>query len=426
MIQEFNRIEKVKGELNLPGDKSISHRAIIFSAMAGGVSEINNLSDGEDVKSTIYCLEAIGTEIERVGRSAKVRGRGFKNFTKTSSPLNAGNSGTSARLFTGLLAAQNFDSVIIGDESLSNRPMDRVIHPLKLMGANIYSTIDGTLPIKIFPVNKLNPIDYILPVASAQVKSAVLIAALHDDGITSVTDKYATRDHTERMLNLRTIFSGKEKVIYSSRENYPLPKSYFVPSDISTASFFIVLTLLSKNSELKITDVSLNETRIGVLKVLKEMGGNIEIQNEKESNGESFGDIIVKSSKLKNIEIKNEIIPNIIDEIPILSVAGLFAEGIFQIENAKELRKKESDRIKSLCYNYRLLGIIADESPDGFTLTGEIQNHTPIFESFDDHRIAMAFSVLSTLLKDGAKMNKFECVSISNPNFISQLKRIVR
>src|SRR4030066_150070 len=282
MVQEFNRIENVSGELNLPGDKSISHRVVIFSAMADGVSEITNLSDGEDVNSTITCMESIGAVIERAGRSAKVRGKGFKKFTKPSSMLNAGNSGTTTRLLSGLLAAQNFESIIIGDDSLSKRPMERVIQPLKLMGAGIESTDSGTLPIKIFPVKKLNPIDYQLPVASAQVKSAVLIAALHCDGITSVTDNYATRDHTERMLNL---------------------------------------------------------------KVLKEIGGDIEIQNEKESNGEPFGDIVVKSSKLKNAAIKNEIIPNIIDEIPILSVAGLFAEGSFQIQNAKELRKKESDRI---------------------------------------------------------------------------------
>jgi len=426
MIQEFNRIEKVNGELSLPGDKSISHRAVIFSAMADGVSEITNLSDGEDVNSTISCLELVGTEIERVGRSAKIRGSGFKNFKRPISPLNAGNSGTTARLLSGLFAAQNFNSVIIGDDSLSKRPMDRVIHPLKLMGAEIETTSSGTLPLKIFPAEKLIPIDYQLPVASAQVKSAVLIAALHCDEITCVTDKYQTRDHTERMLNLRTALSGKEKAIYSSRENYPLPKSYFVPSDISTASFFIVLTLLLKNSELKLNNVCLNETRTGILKVLKEMGGDIEIQNEKESNGELFGDIIVRSSKLKNVVIENEIIPNIIDEIPILSVAGLFAEGMFKIESAKELRKKESDRIKSLCYNYRLLGVIVDESPDGFSISGEIKNHSPSFESFDDHRIAMAFSVLSMLLKEGGKINKFECVSISNPNFISQLKRIVR
>lgn len=425
MVQEFNHIQKVSGELNLPGDKSISHRAAIFSAMADGISEITNLSDGEDVISTINCLKAIGTEIEKVGNSIKVRGKGFKKFTKPSSRLNAGNSGTTARLLCGLLAAQKFDSEMVGDASLSKRPMDRVIHPLKLMGANIESSSNGTLPIKIFPSDKLIPIEYILPVASAQVKSAVLIAALHCDGITSVTDKYQTRDHTERMLNLQMTIAGKEKIIYSSKKNYAQPTNYFVPSDISTASFFIVLTLLLKNSELKLKNICLNETRIGILKVLKEMDGNIEIQNEKESSGELFGDIIVKSSKLKNVEIKSEIIPNIIDEIPILSVAGLIADGIFQIQNAKELREKESDRIKSLCHNYRLLGINADESHDGFTITGEIKNYSPTFESFNDHRIAMAFAILSMLLKDGAKMNKFECVSISNSNFLSQLKRII-
>jgi 3-phosphoshikimate 1-carboxyvinyltransferase len=248
MVQEFNHIEKVNGELSLPGDKSISHRAVIFSAMADGISEITNLSDGEDVSTTINCLKVIGTEIEKVGNSVKIRGRGFKNFTKPISQLNAGNSGTSARLLSGLLAAQNFDSEIIGDDSLSKRPMDRVIHPLKLMGTNIESSSNGTLPIKIFSPEKLIPIDFFLPIASAQVKSAVLIAALHCDGTTSVTDMYQTRDHTERMLNLKTRFSGNEKVIYSSKENYPLPKFYFIPSDISTASFFIVLTLLLKNS----------------------------------------------------------------------------------------------------------------------------------------------------------------------------------
>jgi len=425
MIQEFNSIEKVRGQLNLPGDKSISHRAVIFSAMAKGVSEISNLSDGEDVKSTISCLEAMGAEIERVGRSAKVSGKGFKNFTESSSPLNAGNSGTTARLLSGLLAAQNFDSIIIGDDSLSKRPMERVVDPLKLMGANIETTEAKTLPAKIFHVKKLDSINYCLPVASAQVKSAVLLAALHCDGITSVTDQYQTRDHTERMLNLSTSIRGKEKIIHASRVNYPHPSSYSIPSDISTASFFIVLALLTKNSELKLIDVSLNETRIGILKVLKEMGGDIEILNEKESNGEIFGDILVKSSRLKNIQIQDSIIPSIIDEIPILSVAGLFAEGLFQIQNANELRKKESDRIKSICHNYVLLGLNVAETPDGFAISGEIKNRAQTFDSFDDHRIAMAFSILSMLLKDGGKIDKFECVSISNPNFISQLKRIV-
>jgi 3-phosphoshikimate 1-carboxyvinyltransferase len=426
LIQELKQIKKISGDLELPGDKSISHRALIFSAMAHGVSEISNLSDGMDVNSTVSCLESIGTEIIRVGNSAKVRGRGFKNFSKPITSLNAGNSGTTARLLSGLLAAQNFDSVISGDDSLSKRPMDRVILPLKLMGAKIQSSNNNDLPLKIFSTKNLYPIDYLLPIPSAQVKSAILIAALHCEGITSVKDNYAIRDHTERMLGLRTAFSGKEKIIYASKTDYPHPCSYFVPSDISTASFFIVLTLLSKSSDLTLKNVSLNPSRIGFLIILKEMGGNIEIKNERESNREQFGDIVIESSSLKNVEINSEIVPNIIDEIPILSVAGLFADGKFVIKNAKELRKKESDRINSLCHNYRLLGLDIEEFEDGFSLLGEVKNRFPVFDSFNDHRIAMAFAVLSMLLKDGAKINKFECVNISNPNFISQLKKIVR
>ncbi len=263
-----------------------------------------------------------------------------------------------------------------------------------------------------------------MPIPSAQVKSAVLIAGLHCEGITSVTDAFETRDHTERMLGLKTEASGKEKIIYSSVQNYPQPSKYFVPSDISTASFFIILTLLTKSSSLRLKNVSLNPSRIGILKVLKEMGGAIEIENEGQSINEPFGDIVVKSSILKNVQIESGIIPNIIDEIPILSVAGLLAEGEFEIKNAKELRKKESDRINSLCHNYRLLGLNIEEYDDGFSISGEVKNQFPIFNSFHDHRIAMAFAVLSMLLKDGAKIDNFECVAISNPNFMFQLKKI--
>lgn len=424
MLQEFKHLEKVSGELELPGDKSISHRAVIFSAMANGVSEISNLSDGADVNSSISCLESMGVEIERVGRSARIKGKGFKSFINPALPLDAGNSGTTARLLSGLLATQNFETLLIGDESLSKRPMDRVTVPLKLMGANFEFSHNNTLPLRILPAPKLKPISYRLPIPSAQVKSAVLIAGLHCEGFTSVTDAFKTRDHTERMLGLRTEVSGKEKIIYSSVQNYPKPSNYFVPSDISTASFFIILTLLSKSSSLRLKNVSLNPSRIGILKVLKEMGGTIEIENERRSNNEPFGDIVVKNSLLKNVLIESGIIPNIIDEIPILSVAGLFAEGEFVIKCAKELRKKESDRINSLCHNYRLLGLNIEEYDDGFSISGEVKNQFPIFNSFHDHRIAMAFAVLAMLLKDGAKIDNFECVAISNPNFIFQLKKI--
>ncbi len=425
MIYEFNKINKVFGELELPGDKSISHRALIFSAMAKGVSEIENLSDGDDVNSTLTCLEAIGAEIERVGKSARVRGVGFKNFRKPHSILNAGNSGTTARLLCGLLAAQNFESKIIGDESLSKRPMERVITPLKLMGANIKSSIHDKLPIEICPVDNLNSINYRLSVPSAQVKSAVLIAGLHTDGMTSVIDSFGTRDHTERMLNLPLIKSKDEKIINVSRQDYPQPQKYFIPSDISTASYFVVLTLLSTNSFLKLRNLCLNPTRTGFIQLLKKMGAKIKVEKESIFNNEPAGDLLIESSELKEVEISEDIIPNIIDEIPILSIALFLSTRRFRISKAEELRKKESDRIHSLCYNFRQLGLNVSEQSDGFEVTGEIKNHFPVFESFGDHRIAMAFSIMSLLLKYGGKVNNFECIKISNPNFIFQLKKII-
>jgi 3-phosphoshikimate 1-carboxyvinyltransferase len=425
MIQEFNPIHHVLGKLKLPGDKSISHRAVIFSAMAEGVSEIENLSDGEDVSSTIKCMQSLGTEIERRESKCIVKGRGFMNFAQPKSFLDARNSGTTARLLCGLLSAQNFESTLVGDSSLSKRPMDRIIQPLKLMGAKVESSEKNLLPLKIHPSEKLNSIEYQLPIASAQVKSTILIAGLHLAELTVVEDRFCTRDHTERMLGLNLYETGNSRFISASKLNYPLPTKYFVPSDISTAAFFIVLALLSKSSELILKNVCLNPSRTGILELLKAMNANIEITNAGSLNNEPFGDIVVKRSELKNVEISSELIPNIIDEIPILSIAGLFAEGNFQIRFADELRKKESDRINSLCHNFRLLGLSVEEFDDGFLLSGKIKNHYPVFESFGDHRIALAFAVLSMHLKHGGKVNNFECVSISNPNFISQLKQII-
>ncbi len=423
MIQEFNKIDKIEGELSLPGDKSISHRSVFFASMAKGKSVIKNISNGQDVASTMKCFEQLGAEIKKQDSEVILTGRGFKNFIKPQKPLDCGNSGTTARLITGFLSAQNFEATLVGDGSLSKRPMDRVTIPLTQMGAKFESE-NNSLPLKILPSKELHPINYELPVASAQIKSAVILAGLHCEGVTSITEKLPSRNHTEKMLGLEVKKSESGNTVLVSKINYPVPTEYFVPSDVSTAAFFIVLALLSKDSSLRIKSVGLNETRKGYLTILEQMGAKINYENVSVSGGETYGNIVVENSKLNNVEIPEKIIPNVIDEIPILSVAGLFAEGNFLIKNAKELRKKESDRIATLCYNYKLLGLNVDEFEDGFSISGEIKNKNVVFKSFDDHRIAMTFAILSMLLNDGGKVDNFDCVAISNPDFLKQVKMI--
>lgn len=424
MIQKFEKTETICGELKLRGDKSISHRAVMFAAMAGGVSFIRNCSDSEDVRSTISCFEKLGCTFETNEEFIKVSGRGFKGFSKPDGVLYAGNSGTTARLISGILCAQNFESLITGDESLSKRPMKRIVEPLRMMGGDISVNENGMMPIVIKPSPSIKPLNYQLQVASAQVKSALILCALHLEEETIIVEPMPTRNHTEKLLGLKTESAAEGTKIFVSKKNYPHPFEMIIPSDISSAAFFIVLALLTKNSGLMLRNVSLNETRTGVIEVLKKMGGRIEIENEKEEKGERVGDIQVFSSGLKNISIQETIIPNIIDEIPILSVAGAFAEGSFKIAGAKELRVKESDRIKSLCYNFRKAGLSVVEFDDGFELSGRISDEPIMFESFGDHRIAMAFGVMSMLMKDSGSVNEFECVGISNPNFASQIKML--
>ena len=424
MDKYFNHIEKVGGELELPGDKSISHRAVMFSSLAEGKSKIFNLSDGEDVLSTRNCFKQMGVNVESKGNFIEITGKGFKNFTRPSGFLNAGNSGTTARLISGILAAQNFESELIGDESLSKRPMKRIITPLTAMNGKIKASEDYTLPLHFYPSEEIIGINYELPVASAQVKSAVLLAGLHSEQITSVIEKLPSRDHTEKMLGLKTRFNESGKITFVSKDDYPVPKTYFIPSDISTAAFFIILSLLVKNSSLTVKNVSLNPTRTGILDVLKDMGARIEKGSIKEMNGEVFGDLTIHYSKLHNIKIEEKIIPNIIDEIPILSAASVFADGKFEIERVSELRAKETDRINAICHNMRLLGLDVEEKKDGFCISGKVKNNTPVFESFGDHRIAMSFGILSLLLKDGGKVNNFDCAAISNPDFLGQLSKI--
>ena len=425
MLKRFDKIKIVKGELNLTGDKSISHRAVIFSSMASGKSLIKNISLGEDVKSTIKIMQLLGARAVNENVQMIIEGCGYKGFKKPTTNLDCGNSGTSARLISGLLAGQDFSSTLIGDESLSKRPMKRVIEPLKKMGVEFNLSENLSLPLTIIPASKINSIQYEMSIASAQVKSSVLIAGLHSENETKVIEKEQTRNHTEKMLGLPVKVSEGKIISSSSIKYYPEEKEYFVPGDISTSAFHIVLTLLTPNSELIIKNVSLNPTRIGFIEVLKKMGANISYEEIKTSSNEEYGNLIVKSSQLKNINIDKEIIPNIIDEIPILTIAGLFAEGDFIINNAKELRVKESDRINSIYFNLKLLGLQIEQNEDGFMVYGTITKSKPVFESFGDHRIAMAFAILSMHLENGGEVNGFECVSISNPLFELQINTIV-
>ncbi|MFH0733411.1 MAG: 3-phosphoshikimate 1-carboxyvinyltransferase [bacterium] len=424
MIQQYNATGRIKGELNLPGDKSISHRAVIFSGMAGGKSEILNCSNGEDVKSSMACFSVLGCNIEHTPNSIIITGKGKFGFNNKDVVLDAGNSGTTCRLISGLLVAQKFTSKIIGDESLSKRPMDRIVEPLTALGADI-SAVNNRLPIIIKPVSKLIAIEHTLKVASAQVKSAIILAALHLDDKSTLIEHVKTRNHTEKMLGLDVIEENGKSIISVSSKNYPAANKYIVPADISSAAFFIVFTLLSKNSELIINNVLLNETRAGIITVLKAMGAKIEIINYYKNGEEISGDILVKSSILTNINIDKNIIANIIDEIPILSLAGLFADGKFEIHHAEELRYKETDRIKSLVENYSKLGLKTEEFTDGFSVEGAITNKKVLFESFGDHRIAMTFAILSMLSENGGSINNFDCVNISNPNFNNQLNSII-
>jgi len=424
VIQKIEKINAVKGELTLPGDKSISHRTVMFSAMADGKSIVKNYLNSEDVNSTINCFRKLGCNIEQTETTLTIEGKGFGGFTKPDSDLDAGNSGTTTRLISGILAAQKFETTIFGDASLSKRPMKRVVDPLKQMGAKIKTSDAGTLPMTISKSDELKAIEFDMQIASAQIKSAVLLAGLHLDDETVVVEHSRTRNHTETLLGLKVEeFDGYRK-IYSSKKNYPKPSEYIVPSDISTSAFFIVLALNLENSELLLKNVLLNETRNGIIKILQQMGGRIEIENARESSGEKLGDLRIFSSKLHNIEISKEIIPNIIDEIPILSVAGLFAEGKFVIRNAKELRFKESDRIDAMCSNFKKLGVDYIEYEDGFEIDGKVINENILIESFDDHRIAMAFAILGMLVGKGIRINNFESVAVSNPEFLKQIRLI--
>ena len=423
MKKEFSKIKRISGELSFGGDKSVSHRAVIFAGMADGRSRLTNLSSSDDVKSTIECMAALGVKFETDSSVLTVVGNGINGLREPKNDLYSGNSGTTARLLSGVLARQKFSTILTGDSSLSERPMKRIVDPLTEMGARFECSPKCTLPITIFPAENPRAIQYKMPVPSAQVKSAVLLAGLFGEEATSVIENLPSRDHTERMLNLPVEEAEGGLKISASQKYYPTAREYDIPGDVSSAAFFIVAALIADGSELMIRNVLLNEGRTGFIEVLQEMGSLFKFEEFKLLSNEFAGNIIVRQCGLKNVNIPKEKIPSIIDEAPILAVAGLFAEGDFVLRNAGELRVKETDRINAVCRNMELLGLDVEEFDDGFRIGGSIKNRSVTFNSYGDHRIAMAFSVLSAIL-GGCAVDSFESVSVSNPEFAEMFESV--
>jgi 3-phosphoshikimate 1-carboxyvinyltransferase len=417
---------KLRGEVTPPGDKSISHRAIVLGSIAEGLTTVTGFLPADDTLSSAEAMMMLGVPIKIEKDTVKIWGKGAYGLTEPENTIDAGNSGTTARFLSGLLSAQNFFSSITGDQYLRARPMDRVVMPLTLMGAHIWGRDNGKrLPLAILGT-KLKAINYTLPVASAQVKSAIILAALYAEGETEIVEPEPTRDHTERMLSYfgAAIQKNGSRIKVRGPQNLESGRVLSIPADISSASFFIVAALINSNSEILIKNVGLNPTRTGVLEILTRMGGKIEILNKREESGEDIGDILAKSSKLKAVEVAGKTIPNTIDELPIIAVAACYAEGETTIKDAKELRVKETDRIKAISTELRKFGAEIDELDDGMIIRGrETLNETKC-SSWGDHRIAMALAVAATRAKGRTEINDAECVSVSFPEFFKILNSL--
>jgi len=417
-----NKNKRLRGAIYPPGDKSISHRAIIFGSLARGKSKVTNFCPGDDTLNTLKAFQSLGITIEGSGTEYTIWGKGLKGLQEPSDIIDAGNSGTTTRLLTGLLGGQNFFSVLTGDASLRKRPMKRVTEPLRAMGAKIDGREGGDyVPLAIRGGN-LRSITYHTPVASAQIKSAILLGGLYADGVTEVIEPVLSRDHTERMLKaLGAHVETKNTMVrvegFSELEAFSL----FVPGDISSAAFFVVGGAIIPDSEVTIRDVGINPLRTGILDVLKNMGADIKIGEIKEEGGEKRADIIVKSSLLKAVEISGELIPRTIDELPILTVAASQAEGTTIIRDAKELRVKETDRIKAMAEGLRRFGVQVEEFEDGMAITGPQKLKGARVSSYGDHRVAMAFIIAGLTASGETIVEDTAPIATSFPNFMELL-----
>ena len=409
---------EVNGQLRVPGDKSISHRSIILSSLAEGKSHISGFLLGQDSLNTITAFSHMGVSIERNQSQVSVEGVGLHGLRQPSCNLDMGSSGTAMRLLLGVLSGQDFDSCLIGDESLSGRPMNRVIHPLESMGARIDSESGGRSPLRVHGGHPLTAIDYDMPVASAQVKSCLLLAGLYAKGITRIREPAPTRDHSERMLQAFGCQLATDNAVVSLQGGQTLKACDIeVPADISSAAFFLVAASIAPGSNLLLNKVGINPTRIGVIDILKLMGADISLENQRSLGGEPVADIRVRHAKLQGIKIPESLVPLAIDEFPVLFVAAACAEGETELTGAEELRVKESDRIQSMADGLSELGIQLETRADGILIQGG-QIKGGDVESHGDHRIAMAFSVASLRAETEIRVHNCSNVDTSFPRFV--------
>ena len=420
----------LKGEVTIPGDKSISHRSIMLGSIALGTTEITHFPEGADCLSTIDCFRKMGVEIERKPSSILVHGKGLRGLTAPASTLNVGNSGTTTRLISGILSGQNFATTLSGDDSLNSRPMKRIMTPLNTMGAHIRSLNDnGCAPLHIRP-GALHGIHYQSPVASAQVKSAVLLAGLYADSPTSVTEPALSRNHTELMLQGFGAYVATDLHTDGTATAHVEPckelygQQICVPGDISSAAYFIAAALLVPGSELLVKNVGTNFTRAGFLKVCKAMGADIETVSQTIEGGESRADLLVRYSHLKGTVIEGDIIPTLIDEIPMIAIMAAFADGQTVIRDAAELKVKETNRIDTVTAGLKAMGAVITPTDDGMIIEGTGHLNGASIQSYLDHRIAMAFSVAGLASDGETQIVDSQCVDVSYPEFYATLNSV--
>ena len=417
----IQKIKKAVGQIKVPGDKSISHRAVMLGSLANGVTEISGFLKGADCLSTIDCFRKMGIDIDINGENVTVHGNGLRGLLKPDEMLYTGNSGTTTRLLCGILAGQNFDTSITGDASIQKRPMGRVVQPLSMMGAKIENEycplyITGT---------KLHGIDYKMPVASAQVKTAIILAGLYADGETVIHEIEKSRDHTELMLSAMGADLTVDNLDITVKPTNDLTAvNVDVPGDISSAAFFLVLGAIMPNSQITVTNVGINPTRTGIIDVLKDMGADITLENVHTSAGETVSDITVRSSSLKGTTVGGDIIPRLIDELPIIAVAAVFADGQTVIKDAQELKVKETNRIRAVVDEFNKCGIDITETDDGMIINGGKSIHGADFKTYGDHRMAMSLTVLAQLADGESTLDDSDCACVSYPTFFDDFYKL--